>query len=125
VQITIPIFNNGTYRTAYERSKLDLENLKLQQTQATQTLQSNIYTAYSNSVAAMEKYNASMKAVASAQKAYDFATKRYEVGLLSTIDLLTNQNNLLTAKLQQLTNHYDFVFKMKVLEFYKGQGVKL
>jgi outer membrane protein len=124
VQITIPIFNNGTYRTAYERSKLDLENLKLQQTQATQTLQSNIYTAYSNSVAAMEKYNASMKAVASAQKAYDFATKRYEVGLLSTIDLLTNQNNLLTAKLQQLTNHYDFVFKMKVLEFYKGQGVK-
>jgi len=125
VQITIPIFNNGTYRTAYERSKLDLENLKLQQTQATQTLQSNIYTAYSNSVAAMEKYNASMKAVASAQKAYDFATKRYEVGLLSTIDLLTNQNNLLTAKLQQLTNHYDFVFKLKVLEFYKGQGVKL
>lgn len=122
--ITIPIFNNGNYRTAYERSKLDLENLKLQQEQASQTLQSNIYTAYSNSIAAMEKYNASLKAVASAQKAYDFAVKRYDVGLLSTIDLLTNQNNLLTAKLQQLTNHYDYVFKMKVLEFYKGQGVK-
>jgi len=125
VGVTIPIFNNGSYRTAYERSKLDLENLKLQQAQSIQTLQSNIYTAYSNSVAAMEKYNASIKAVASAQKAYDFASKRYEVGLLSTIDLLTNQNNLLTAKLQQLANHYDYVFKMKVLEFYKGQGVKL
>jgi outer membrane protein len=125
IGLTVPIFNNGNYRTAYQRSKLDLENLKLQQQQATQTLQSNIYTAYSNAVAAMEKYNASIKAVASAQKAYDFALKRYEVGLLSTIDLLTNQNNLLTAKLQQLANHYDYVFKMKVLEFYKGQGVKL
>jgi outer membrane protein len=124
VGITIPIFNNGSYRTSYERSKLDLENLKLQEAQASQTLQSNIYTAYSNAVAAMEKYNASIKAVASAQKAYDFATKRYDVGLLSTIDLLTNQNNLLTAKLQQLASHYDYVFKMKVLEFYKGQGVK-
>jgi len=72
----------------------------------------------------MEKYNASAKAVESAQKAYDFALKRYDVGLLSTIDLLTNQNNLLRAKLQALANQYDYVFKMKVLEFYKGQGVK-
>jgi len=124
VGITIPIFNGYNYRTAYERSKLDLANTKLQHAQATQTLQSNIYTAYSNSIAAMEKYNASTKAVGSAQKAYDFALKRYDVGLLSTIDLLTNQNNLLRAKLQALANHYDYVFKMKVLEFYKGQGVK-
>lgn len=123
--ITIPIFNNGSYRIAYERSKLDLENLKLQKAQSDQTLQSNIYNAYSSAVAALEKYNASTKSVESAQKAYDFATKRYEVGLLSTIDLLTNQNNLLKAKLQQLANHYDYVFKMKVLEFYKGQGIKL
>ena len=63
--------------------------------------------------------------VASAQKAYDYAAKRYEVGLLSTVDLLTLQNNLLKAKLQQLSNHFDYVFKMKILEFYKGQGLKL
>jgi outer membrane protein len=125
VGLSIPIFNNGSYRTAYKRSKLDLETLQLQAEQAKQTLQSNIYTAYSNAISSMEKYNASTKAVESAQKAYDFALKRYDVGLLSTIDLLTNQNNLLTAKLQQLANHYDYVFKMKVLEFYKGQGVKL
>jgi outer membrane protein len=125
VGVTIPIFNNGSYRIAYERSKLDLRNQQLQKELTEQTLQSNIYTAYSNAIAALEKYNAGVKAVASAQKAYDFATKRYEVGLLSTIDLITNQNNLLRAKLQQLTNQYDYVFKMKVLEFYKGQGIKL
>jgi outer membrane protein len=27
--------------------------------------------------------------------------------------------------LQQLTNQYDYVFKMKLLEFYKGKGIKL
>lgn len=50
---------------------------------------------------------------------------RYEVGLLSTYDLIVTQNNLTTAKLQQLNNEYDYVFKMKLLEFYKGQGIKL
>lgn len=125
IGINVPIFNNGIYRNTYARSKLDLENLKLQKDQSNQTLQSNIYTAYTNAVAAFEKYIAGIKTVSSSQKAYDFAAKRYEVGLLSTIDLITNQNNLLKAKLQQLANHYDYVFKMKVLEFYKGQGVKL
>jgi outer membrane protein len=125
IGLTIPIFNNGNYRLSYERSKLDLKNLQLTQQQNNQTLQSNIYNAYANAIASLEKYNASIKSVASAQKAYDFASKRYEVGLLSTIDLITNQNNLLRAKLQQLANQYDYVFKMKVLEFYKGQGIKL
>lgn len=125
IGLTIPIFNNGSYKINYERAKLDLLNLQQTKAQIDQTLQSNIYNAYANAVAALEKFSASGKSVASAQKAYDFASKRYEVGLLSTIDLITNQNNLLSAKLQQLANQYDYVFKMKVLEFYKGQGIKL
>jgi outer membrane protein len=125
IGLTIPIFNNGSYRLSYERSKLDLKNLQLQQQQSNQTLQSNIYNAYANAMASLQKFNAGIKSVASAQKAYDFASKRYEVGLLSTIDLLTNQNNLQRAKLQQVANQYDYVFKMKVLEFYKGRGIKL
>ena len=59
------------------------------------------------------------------QKAFDFATKRYNIGLLNTIDLLTNQNNMFKAKIDKLTAQYDYVFKLKVLEFYKGQGIKL
>ncbi|MEP6845068.1 MAG: TolC family protein [Panacibacter sp.] len=125
IGLSIPIFNNGSYRINYERANLDLLNLKQTKAQIDQTLQSNVYNAYANAIAALEKFNAGVQSVASAQKAYDFASKRYEVGLLSTIDLITNQNNLLRAKLQQLANRYDYVFKMKVLEFYKGQGIKL
>ncbi|MBN9300089.1 MAG: TolC family protein [Filimonas sp.] len=124
--LSVPIFNGGnSRRITYERSKLDLQNMKLQKEQGDMTLKQNIYTAYTNAVGSMDKYNTSAKSVESAQKAYDYARKRYEVGLLSTIDLLTNQNKLLTAKLQQLSNRYDYVFRMKLLEFYKGQGLKL
>jgi outer membrane protein len=44
---------------------------------------------------------------------------------LNTIDLITTQNNLFNARLQRLLAQFDYVFKMKVLEFYKGQGLKL
>ncbi len=125
IGLTVPIFNNGQYRIGYEQSKLNLKNTVLQKDQADQTLKQNIYTAYTNAVNALEKLNASKKNVASAQKVYDFSFKRYEVGLLGTLDLITNQNNLQTAQLQLVASEFDYVFKMKLLEFYKGQGLKL
>ena len=125
ISFSVPIFNNGQYRTAYEQSELTYKTQLLNKESANLTLKQNIYTAYSNAVSALQKLNAGKKSVESNQKAFDFATKRYDLGLLGTIDLLTNQNNLLRAKLQQVSNEYDYIFKMKLLEFYKGQGLKL
>ena len=123
--LSVPIFNNGQYRIAYEQSKLTYKTQLLNKEGADMTLKQNIYTAYSNAVSALQKKNAGIKGVESNQKVFDFATKRYGLGLMNTIDLLTNENNLLRAKLQQVSNEYDYIFKMKLLEFYKGQGLKL
>lgn len=123
--ISVPVFNNGQYRINYEQSKFNLNNTLLNQQKADQQLKLDIYTAYTNAVNAMQKYNASQRQVDAAQKAYDFSVKRYDVGLLGTLDLLITQNTLLTAKVQNLSNRFDYVFRMKLLEFYKGQGLKL
>jgi outer membrane protein len=126
VAINIPIFNNGgTAKTAYERSKLDVKTASLTIEQADQQLKQDIYQAYTNASAAMQRYNASLVTVAASQKTYDFAKKRYDVGLLGTFELITNQNNLNKANVDKLVAHYEYVFRMKVLEFYKGQGLKL
>ncbi len=39
-----------------------------------------------------------------AEQTYSFATKRFEVGMLGTFDLITTQNNLLRAKLEYTIN---------------------
>ena len=125
LSISIPIFSNGQARIGYQQSKLNLKSAELQRDFSDQTLRQNIYTAYSNAITALQKFNAGKKTVESSLKAYDFGNKRYEVGLLSSLDLITLQNNLLRSKVQQLSNQYDYVFKMKLLEFYKGKGLKL
>jgi len=125
IGVSVPIFNSGQNRINYEQSKLNLTSAKVQEEQDNQKLKQDIYTAYNNVINATQKFNASKKSVESSQKAYDFALKRYEVGLLNTLDLITNQNNLLTAKLQLIANQFDYVFRMKLLEFYKGNGMKL
>ena len=124
LSLSVPIFNGSSVRTAWQKSKLNIVSLELQKDGDNQKTKQDIYQAYNAAVVALEKYNAGKKAVETAERSYYYAQKRYEVGLTATFELITNQNNLFTVKLQNALNQYDYVFKMKVLEFYKGQGLK-
>ena len=125
ISLSVPIFNGWQAKANYQRSKLNIKTLEYQVRLDNQTLKQDIYQAYNAAIVALEKFNSSQKSVDAAQKSYDFATKRYNIGMLSTLELVTDQNNLFRAKLQYVSNQFDYVFKMKVLEFYKGQGLKL
>jgi outer membrane protein len=125
LSVSVPIFNGGSARTAWQRSKLNIKTLELQQDLDNLTIKQDIYKAYTDAVISLEKFNAANKSVAATERAFDFANRRYGIGLLSTIELLTTQTNLFSARLQRSVAQYDYVFKMKVLEFYKGQGLKL
>ncbi|MGZ8556776.1 MAG: TolC family protein [Chitinophagaceae bacterium] len=123
--LNIPIFNGGLARTNWRKARLNVTSVELQKELDSKTLKQDIYQAHANAVAAIQKFNAAGKSVETSQKAYDFAKKRFDVGLLKTIDLITNQNNLFRAKINKASAQADYVFKMKLLEFYRGQGLKL
>jgi len=123
--INVPLFNGGINKINYERSKLNIHSIELQKEQDNQKLKQDIYQAYNAAIVALQKFNATKKSVEANEKSYAYATKRYEIGALSLFDLITTQNNLLRSKLEFSINQFDYVFKMKVLEFYKGAGLKL
>jgi len=125
INLSVPIFNNRQLRTNWERSKLNAASIQLQTSQDNLNLQADIYNAYTNAMNTQQRYFAAQKAVDASQKALDFSQKRYDAGLLSMFELITNQNNLTRAKLDVATAQFEYVFRMKLLEFYKGQGLKL
>jgi outer membrane protein len=125
LSVSVPIFNGGSARTSWERAKLNTKNYELQTQADNLTLKQDIYKAYTDAITSLEKFNAATKSVETAERAADFANKRYGIGLLSTIELLQTQSNLYRARLERTLAQYDYVFKMKVLEFYRGQGLKL
>jgi outer membrane protein len=123
LQLSIPIFNGNQSKIAYQQAKLNYRNLNLQQENINLKLKQDIYTAYNNAVIAFNKLSANQKALAAAEKSFLFATKRYELGLLGTVELLNNQNNFLKAKVNLKATQYEYVFRIKLLEFYKGEAL--
>ncbi|WP_223152099.1 TolC family protein [Chitinophaga qingshengii] len=123
--LRIPIFNGYQQRTAVSKAKVNVYNMQLNRDLDNQKLRQDIYTAHANAVAALQKYNASATGVMAAQKAYDFATKRFNLGLMNTIDYITTQTRLFKAQIDKVSAQYDYIFKMKLLEFYRDQRISL
>lgn len=125
VGLSIPLFNGRANRTAWERAKLNVKDLELVKEQGDRQLKQDIYQAYVDATAALQQFNTNQKAATTSETAYNYALKRFEQGLLNTYDLRISQIELQSARVQLLLSQFDFVFKMKLLEFYRGQGLSL
>jgi outer membrane protein len=125
VSLSVPIFNGYQARSVYQRSKLNESTLELQMVADTLQLKQDIYQAYQSAVNSLNTFNSRQRAVEAAQFSFDLGQKRYEVGLLPVIELVTLQNNLQRAKIDEASSQYEFIFRLKVLEFYKNNSIKL
>gem|GEM_PF-3139 len=125
VALNIPILNGWTYRTNTQKAKLNIETQRLTMEKDNQKLRQDIYTAHANAVSALQKFYAASRGVDASQKAYDFATKRFDLGLMNTIDYITTQSKLFNAQINKVSAQYDYIFKMKLLEFYRDQKIAL
>jgi outer membrane protein len=125
LSLSIPILNGWQARTNVQKARLNISSQQLVLDKDNLQLKQDIYTAHANAVAAIQKFAASSKGVTASQRAYDFATKRFDLGLMNTIDYITTQSNLFKAQIDKVSAQYDYIFKMKLLEFYRDQKITL
>jgi len=123
--LSIPIFNGWTVNTnianariMHENAKLDLQNRKL-------NLYANVHQSYADALAALKKFNATQEALISMEESFKYTEKKFEVGLVNTVDYNTSKNQLIATQSDLLQAKYDFIFKTKILNFYQGESITL
>jgi outer membrane protein len=121
VQLSVPIYQNGRTKLSVERARLAVLNAELQNNQIQQQLKNDIQTALANARAAKKQLEASQKTNEAAGLAYQNAEKRFALGAINTIELNTAKNNFDVAKNNFTVARYDYLFKVKILEFYLGK----
>jgi outer membrane protein len=119
-QLTIPIFNGFSARNNVERSKVSLERSKIAVEQQDLDLQRNVFTAFSDAKGALNAHESSVVALEARQGAYDYAKEKYAVGLMNSFDFNQSQTLLSNAQSEVIRTKYDYIFKIKILEFYFG-----
>jgi outer membrane protein TolC len=119
-QLSIPIFNGFSARNNVERSKVNLEKSKIALEQQELDLQRNVYIAFTDAKGALNAYESSLVALEARQEAYNYAKEKYAVGMMNSFDFNQSQTLLSNAQSEVLRTKYDYIFKIKILEFYFG-----
>lgn len=119
-QLSIPIFNGFSARNNVERSKVNLEKSKIAVEQEELTLQRNVYTAFTDAKGGLNAYESALSALDARQEAYNYAKEKYAVGMMNSFDFNQSQTLLSAAQSEVLRTKYDYIFKIKILEFYFG-----
>jgi len=125
VTLSIPVFNNWMVRNYISQSKLNLLNAQYNLDLEKQTLQKDVQTAYTDALAAKDKYAASQKSEAATGLSFQYAEKKYNAGVMNSFDYITAKNNFVTAKSKVLQSKYEYIFRLKVLDFYQGKPLDL
>lgn len=119
-QLSVPIFNGFSARNNVERNKVSLEKSKIDLEQKSLDLQRNVYTAFTDAKGALNTYESATVSLEARQQAYNYAKEKYDVGLMNSFDFTQAQTLLTNAQSDVIRTKYDYMFKIKILEFYFG-----
>ncbi len=125
INLNVPLFNAWQSQFNVQQARINALTANLTAAQTDLTLKQNVYKAWNDARNAMQKYYAAQRADAAAQRALDFATKRYELGLTNTVEYLVTQTSGFRAASAMQSARYDYIFRLKVIDYYLGKELKL
>ena len=125
LSVGIPIYNNGSTHASVQRAKLNTLNAQLNYDQSVENLKILVGQSLADARAAKKKLEASNKTLSAQQLAFENTNKRLNIGAANSFEWENQKTQLENAELQKLIDKYDYLFKIKILEFYLGKPMKL
>lgn len=121
--LSIPIFNGWSTDGNIQRAQINLKNSELDMENTKNNLIQNVERAWADAEVAKKNYEGSDKTVEASQKAYDYAEVQFNAGVINQLDYNQARIRLDNAKIDLIRNKYDYIFKVKILDFYQGNKI--
>ncbi len=125
VALRVPIFNRWQTGNAISQAKINLSDSKLYVDLQKQNLYKSIQQARTQAIAAMDGYKANLEAVKSMEEAFRYTEQKYQVGLVDILEYKTAKIQLNQTKSDLSQAKYEYIFRTKILDFYRGEQITL
>ena len=125
IGLSIPIFNNWNVKTNVRNARLAKESLELDLRTKEQTLYKEIQTAVTEAETYYRQMEAAEANVSSMQESFRYVEEKFNAGALNSTDYTVARANLLKSRSEYLQAKYQFIFQLKIIDFYKGIPMSL
>lgn len=124
VTIQIPVFNGNAKKYQEQSAKIQHLQSELSTESTKLNIRQNIDQAYITMLNASKTYSASLVQVEALQRAFEAADARYNAGASNYVDYNLAKTNLDRANANLIQAKYDYVFRMKILDFYQNKPLQ-
>ena len=118
--LSVPIFNRFATRNGVRSARLQVNAQQMRLEQVKKSLYKEIQQAYYNAVAAIRQCESSDVALTSASTSFDLMQRKYENGKATLADYQDAKTKYMQAESQQIQSRYTWLFRRKILDFYRG-----
>ena len=125
ISLSIPIYDNNRTKSKVTQSRIALQQAELDKKQTELDIQQTVVTEYQNVYYAYNKYQTTKVRQNAYSKTFDVYRAQFNVGSITAVDLLQQQNNYISALNDYIQSKYEFMLKRKVLDVYMGVQVKM
>lgn len=125
VSLSVPIFNASNASISRQRAELGVMNARISADLNKQLLMADVQRAINDANAAARTYEAAQVSYDAAQASLENAQRRFQLGAINTFELTTAQNTFDQAEIEVIRSKFQYVFNLKILDFYLGRELNL
>jgi len=125
VSVSIPIFTNRSTKSTIEIDRLSEKTSQLNLQDAEKSLLTVIESSYQDAISAQSQYISANEKVKALQTSYDLIEQQFNLGLKNTLELLTERNNLLSAKQSMIQAKYLSIMNVQMLNLYQDLPLEI
>jgi len=125
INLSIPIFDNRQNKSNVQKARLQYSTNQLDLANKQKELYSTIESLWLDALNAQQQYAAAETKVKSSQTSFDMVSEQFNLGMKNTVELLTEKNNLLSAKQELVQAKYMAILNRTLLNFYAGHNIEL
>jgi len=125
LQMNIPIFNRFQSKVQVDNAKIQVLNTQLELEGTKKVLRQDIETAQTTALTSFNRYKSTEKAVVSMREAFRYSEEKFNVGMVNAVEYNTAKTNMVKASSDLLRAKYEFIFRSKILDFYRGIPITL
>lgn len=125
LSMNIPIFNRRATHNNIRMARLSVRARQLALADAEQTLRKEIEQAWYNADAAYNQYRSALVALDAARIAFSAIECRAEAGRATLYDFADAKTRMEKAESDLTRAKYEFLFRQKLLDYYRGEPLTL
>ncbi len=120
IQLSVPLFNRLSTRNQTRLARIQQTSLNWQLEDSKKSLYKEIQVAYYNAVGAESRYKSSLSAEEAAHVSFNLMKEKYTYGKATATAYNESRTNWMKTISDRIQAKYDYLFRTKILDFYKG-----